>query len=122
MKLFFEVGGFKPELRRFEDWDWLIRVARRFRFLSIDEPLADVLLSGKPNRDMCIAALNVIEKEHMPELQNAAERRLFRAALAVERAAISRREGHYGETFTHLLMACLSPSLILREIKLTLNI
>lgn len=121
-KLFFELDGFNPKFRRFEDWDWLIRVARRYRFLSIDEPLADVVLSGKPNGEMCLAALDIIEKEHMPELQGASERRLFCAALAIERAAISRREGKYGETFTHLLKACSSPSLILREIKHTFNI
>jgi len=120
---FVETGGFDEALRRYEDWDWLLNVTRsgKYRFLCLNEVLADVLLSGRPDIKQCRQALDVIEKKHLPNTGKTSERRLLRAALAVERAAIARWGGNYMETGRHLLTALGAPEILLRELRLTLN-
>lgn len=45
---FFEVGPLDESLRRMEDWDWLLRFAKRRRILTVDEPLAIVYRGARP--------------------------------------------------------------------------
>lgn len=41
-----EIGLFDPGLRRFEDWDWLLRLVERREFIVVPEPLATVHVAG----------------------------------------------------------------------------
>ena len=119
-----ESALFDENLRRYEDWDWLMNVTQSGKclFLYIDDPLADVLLSGRPTIATTSAALDCIERHHLPRLHSARDRRLFRAAVAVERAAIARWAGRYVDAFFHCLTAVKAPEVVIRELRLTLNI
>jgi glycosyltransferase involved in cell wall biosynthesis len=116
------VGGFDGALRRYEDWDWLLRASRRFRFAAIDEVLADVHQSGRPSAEQCRDALRIIEARHLPEIGRPSERRLFKAALALERAAVARWDGRSFDAFVQGLRALAAPALLRRELGLTLNV
>ena len=111
-------------MRRYEDWDWLLNVTRsgKYSFLNIAEPMASVLLSGRPSPQLCTEALDLIEERHTPQLRNASERRLFSAAVNIERSAISRWQGKKAAALLYALRALKSPELIKRELKLTLSI
>jgi glycosyltransferase involved in cell wall biosynthesis len=71
-----EVGPFDPELRRFEDWDWLLRLAERYDFMVVPEPLATVYVGGYAK----------------PEIVDEASRRL----LLAQRARVIRQRGRRG--------------------------
>ncbi len=43
-----EIGFLDVSMRRYEDWDWLLRYCEKYRFLALDQPLAKVHFS--PNR------------------------------------------------------------------------
>ena len=116
------VGGFDGALRRYEDWDWLLRASRRFRFAVIDEVLADVHQSRRPLAEPCRAALRIIEARHLPEIGRPSERRLFKAALALERAAVARWEGRSLDAFVQGLRALAAPELVRREFGLTVGL
>jgi len=117
------VEPFDERMRRYEDWDWLLNVTHsgRFKFLSVDQPLANVLLSDRPSAAACAIALDLIEQKHLPNIGDAKKRRLFRAAINIERAAIARWEGRLGSALIHGLKAFTAPELIWRELKLTVN-
>lgn len=61
------VGPFDEQLRRFQDWEFVIRLAAKFEFLFIDEPL--VVAHETPgnissNVDAAIEAIELIVKKH----------------------------------------------------------
>lgn len=113
------LGGFDETLRRYEDWDWLLRAARRYRFAALGEVLADVHQSGRPAAEPCRAALATIEARHMPQIATSIERRLFKAALALERAAVARWQGEGLRALAHGVRALAAPELVRRELGLT---
>lgn len=114
-----DVGGFDVDLRRYEDWDWLLCASRKYRFMSLHEVLADVVLTGRPSADNCHNALDKIERRHMPQLKGATQRRLFRSALAFERAVVNRWEGKTMRGMIYGLQALVAPELVRREWQLT---
>lgn len=120
---FLSVGGIDNQLLRYEDWDFFLKVTESgsYRFLTIDESLTNVLLSGRPDPDKALAALEIIEERHMPRLKDKNLRRLFRASLSFERAACARWKGQKLRMFLYLLKSCMSLKLIKRELALSFN-
>ena len=121
---FMEIGGFNPAFRRYEDWDLLLRasLSRWKRFLTIDTPLAEVNLTGRPDPAVTTRALDAMEKAYFPRLSSRSERRLFKAALNIERAAVQRWAGSHARMLPYLFGALASPSVVKREILLTLGL
>lgn len=95
------VGLLDENMRRLEDWDWLLRFSEQHTLLCIPEPLADIYLTdgsatGLERREAAIMnAIELIESHHLPRLASSNERRQLRSSLLVERAASHYRRGEH---------------------------
>jgi len=90
--IFREVGSLDTSLRRFEDWDWLMRLTRTRRLGFLAEPLARIEPSTGVDQAAVFAALDRIAGKHLSGLSGA-NRRHFKAAYRLERAAALFRSG-----------------------------
>lgn len=88
--VFAEIGPLDEELRRLEDWDWLLRLAEKgYRLLASPRALARVEVGSGAARLDVEAALNRIGTRHLEAAarDGAAARRIFAASLHLETAA-----------------------------------
>ena len=88
--VFGDVGPLDEELRRLEDWDWLLRLADKgYRLLASAQALARVEVEAHPRRQDIDAALRRIAARHDAAVarQGSAARRIFAASLHLEHAA-----------------------------------
>jgi len=79
-------GFFDEELRRLEDWDWLLRYVAKHDILVLPEPLARIHMAERMDLAAVLAAARLLRSKH-----DAAMRRLgfwpsaqFRAGLLME--------------------------------------
>ena len=88
-----EIGPLDPAFRRYEDWDWLMRLTSRHRLGLLAEPLAEIRLSGPPDPAQVLAGLDLLERRHAEPLRRDHPElyRRFRAGLAIERAGLAFR-------------------------------
>ena len=86
------IGTYDVSLRRLEDWDWLLRFSGKHQLGFLSEPLARIDASPSPNPGEVLAALEQMELKHLSSLP-AKERRHFRSAVELVRAAARRRQG-----------------------------
>ena len=105
---FREVGPLDTSLRRFEDWDWLMRLTRTRRLGFLAQPLARIEPSSGVDQAAVFAALERIAGKHLSGLSGA-NRRYFKAAYHLERAAAlfrsGRRASGVGELAVSLLQS-----------------
>ncbi|HWB49855.1 MAG TPA: glycosyltransferase family A protein [Stellaceae bacterium] len=104
--VFAAIGPYDEELRRLEDWDWLLRLAEAGRrLLSSSEVLAWVEVGPGGSRHAVEAALRRIGERHGPTIaaQGAAARRCFEATLRLEAAAAAFGAKAYGPALAHTL-------------------
>ena len=97
--VFAEIGGFDEELRRLEDWDWMLRLAAAgYRLLAGREVLAEVEAGSIPGRAEVEAALRQVQSRHIDAVarQGARAQRIFSAHLHLEQAGAELRDGAYG--------------------------
>ena len=83
------VGVFDESLRRFEDWDWLLRLVERYEFDCLPEVLAIVNVGDHPEPSVIDKATRAMEARQAVRILAAAGPsglRRFRASLALERA------------------------------------
>lgn len=108
---FLQIGDYDEELRRLEDWDWLIRYAQHHRLGFLARPLARVEVApGAAASSRVLAAIDRLETRYSPLLPSP-QRRQFRSALNVERAAAHIRAGHRFAGLAALSTAvCLAPA------------
>jgi hypothetical protein len=90
--VFREVGLLDTSLRRFEDWDWLMRLTQTRPLGFFAQPLACIEPSSGVNQALVFAALDRIAGKHLINLSGA-NRRHFKAAYHLERAAALFRSG-----------------------------
>jgi glycosyltransferase involved in cell wall biosynthesis len=90
--VFDEIGLLDTTLRRFEDWDWLLRYAHKHALGFLAEPLAHIEPSHYQDVTRVLAALAIMRARHMPRLAGGEQRR-FAAALDTELAAAHYRRG-----------------------------
>jgi len=101
--IFAEIGGFDEELRRLEDWDWMLRLAASgYRLLAGQEVLAEVEAGSSPGRAEVEAALSHVYTSHIDAVarQGAWARRIFTAHLHLERAGAELRDRAYGRALS----------------------
>lgn len=89
-----EVGEMDETLRRLEDWDWLLRAARRYRLIALPDTLADIMVGGRPPPAAVEAALGHLCRKHGPELLSRRDRAVFAATVALERASAAAGSCH----------------------------
>jgi len=88
--IFAEIGPFDEELRRLEDWDWLLRLAAEgYRLLGSPTALARVEVGSSAARRDVDTALRRIRARHLDAAarESASSRRIFEATLYLESAA-----------------------------------
>jgi glycosyltransferase involved in cell wall biosynthesis len=90
--LFDDIGLLDTNLQRLEDWDWLLRYARKYPLGFVAEPLARIEPSLGADSAKVVAALKIIRVKHMDGLQGRC-RRYFKAGLDFELAAALGRRG-----------------------------
>ena len=95
-EVFDQVGPFDEDLRRLEDWDWLLRLSRHYDVAFIPIPLANVFVESTPatcrpdlNNDDILKAISRIGAKHFPWIrqQGWLSAAKFKSALFTERAA-----------------------------------
>jgi glycosyltransferase involved in cell wall biosynthesis len=90
--VFSEIGMFDASLRRLEDWDWLLRLARQYVLGFIAEPLARISASEHRAASDVFDALETICSNHSRTLSDK-DRSCFLAGIDFERAAALKRSG-----------------------------
>ena len=99
--IFGDVGPLDTSLRRFEDWDWLMRLTRTRPLGFLAQPLARIEPSTGVDQAAVFAALERMAAKHLPELSGAI-RRHFKAAYHLERAAALFRSGRRARAIREL--------------------
>lgn len=86
---FDEIGLFDITLRRFEDWDWLLRYLRRYPIAIEPEVLARINKDSMPSPSSVLGSLELLRAKHQATLsaQSWLLGRKFRSSLLVEEAA-----------------------------------
>jgi glycosyltransferase involved in cell wall biosynthesis len=100
--VFADVGPLDVTLGRLEDWDWLLRYARKRNLGFIAEPLARIHVSPQSNAAPVLAAIDALRSKHSANL-GARDRRHFEAALDLEMAAAFYRTGRPGRAIPAFL-------------------
>ena len=96
--IFAAIGPFDEELRRLEDWDWLLRLGERgYRLIGSPEVLAWVEVGSSPSPRAVDAAVASIQARHAAAVarEGARARRIFAATLYLERAAAAFGQRNY---------------------------
>lgn len=102
--VFRDNGPLDTSLRRFEDWDWLMRFTRKGVIGFLATPLAYVEPSSGAGLETVFAALEQIKMCHLGGLTGA-NRRHFKAACHLERAAAQLRSGSKSGALRELAMS-----------------
>ena len=118
--IFREVGPLDTSLRRFEDWDWLMRMTRTRPLGFLAQPLARVEPSTGVDQAIVFAALERIAGKHLPGLSGAI-RRHFKAAYHLERAAALFRSGKRVRAMNQLAVSILQSPLRHRALTAVLH-
>lgn len=84
-KCFDDVGLFDESLRRFQDWEILIRLSKEYKFYGIDKPYVvayhtDESISS--NDDLLFGALSYIYKKHLSDIREFGKEAIFLEKLA----------------------------------------
>lgn len=120
--VFEDIGGFDERFRRLEDWDWLLRAAKKFQFQSISDVLADVVFSGSPASDVHLEALGCVAARHIGDMPRARYRRTLEAAIAVEAAAALVHEGRFNQAARKLIASLIAPRIVVSELLRTIQL
>jgi glycosyltransferase involved in cell wall biosynthesis len=107
---FEEIGLFDVALRRFEDWDWLLRYLRRYPIAIEPEVLARINKDSMPSHSSVLGSLELMRAKHQQALAAQSWRlgRKFRSSLLVEEAAAAFYARRYLHTTTLLARALLA--------------
>jgi glycosyltransferase involved in cell wall biosynthesis len=86
---FAEIGLFDVTLRRFEDWDWLLRYLRRYPIAIEPDVLARINKDSMPSHGSVLGSLELLRAKHQAALsaESWTLGRKFRSSLLVEEAA-----------------------------------
>ncbi len=106
-EIFQDVGVFDTELKRLEDWDWLIRYTRRYSLAFVAAQLAIVHKTGNPSYTDVSIATAVLRRKHAEYWQSISysRARRFRSSLQLECAAAAFFSKSYVKAIYHLLTA-----------------
>ncbi len=92
------VGVLDESLRRFEDWDWLLRLVERYEFDCLPEVLAIIHAGGPPppaDIERAARDLEARQAARVRAMAGAKGLRRFRASLALERANAALASGYH---------------------------
>lgn len=87
--IFDEIGFFDENLRRLEDWDWLLRLSRQYSLGFINDPLFCVNYSGRPDPKAVLLSIDRLKEKWLPDM-SPKEAHSFRTTLALEKLLVTR--------------------------------
>jgi len=92
------VGPFDPTLRRYEDWDWLLRYARGYR-LRLERAALATVFDDRTGHASALLSLRGIARKHRASrtFPSATSRLKFESHLLLEKGAICHRAGRHLE-------------------------
>jgi glycosyltransferase involved in cell wall biosynthesis len=107
---FDQIGLFDVTLRRFEDWDWLLRYLRHYPISIEPDVLARINKDSMPSHSSVLGSLALLRAKHQATLsaQSRTLGRKFRSSLLVEEAAAAFYARRFWETSTLLARALLA--------------
>ena len=113
-----EVGLFPEDMRRLEDWDWLLRYTKEHRLGVLKSITAEVRVSGYPTFDSVRIAANQLYRNHREDILKRLGRgqlNIFKASLKIEKAGAAFRQQRYLMAFGYILGAFIaSPIRVLK--------
>jgi glycosyltransferase involved in cell wall biosynthesis len=97
---FDEIGPFDVTLRRFEDWDWLMRYVKRYPIAIAPEILARVNKDSMPSHASVVTSLEKLRTKHIDDwyARSWVLGRKFVATLLIEEAAAAFYARQYRQT------------------------
>ncbi len=97
---FDEIGLFDVTLRRFEDWDWLMRYARHYPIAIAPEILARINKDSMPSQASVVSSLEKLRAKHRDSWYARSWRlgRKFSSTLLIEQAAATFYAQQYRQT------------------------
>ena len=109
--VFDKIGLFDENLRRLEDWDWLLRLAEAYDIMFIPKPLAIVYASAweehsySNEADPVLQSIHRMTVKHLPQFRARGGLRLrqFRSTLFLETAARMYRKHQPSRAFGYVL-------------------
>jgi glycosyltransferase involved in cell wall biosynthesis len=96
------VGLYDSELKRYEDWDWLIRCASKYKIGMLKSSLVVVKKYTAVNSHVVYLALELIRKKHLLKLKGRAKKK-FKAACHIETAATAFRDKQFVKAFLFVI-------------------
>ncbi|MEE9589708.1 MAG: glycosyltransferase family 2 protein [Hyphomicrobiaceae bacterium] len=120
-RVFDDIGYFDEGLEQLEDWDWLLRAAKRFKFQTTARVLSDVVCSASPAPGRHLRALDRIAARHVERMPDARYRRTLEAALAIEAAAAHLHERRLIEAAQKVMASLVAPRVIVGELFRTIR-
>lgn len=109
-EVFATVGPLDETLRRFEDWDWLLRYLDHYELANVPELLAEVRVGGYARPDVVAAAaerLWALQAPRIARLRGRSGLRRFAASLRIERAVAHQARGEPTAAAGEVLRAAL---------------
>ena len=99
-----EIGLQDEELRRFQDWDWLLRVAQKYSFTLASEARVILGSPSRPNSNLFNRSVQEIGDKWLPKLTKTQGAKL-RATLQIERSAHAKQNGRFFLAIKHGIAA-----------------
>lgn len=104
---FSELGFFDASMRRFEDWDWMLRYTSRYNLTVVDEPLAVIIPGAPPPQRDVLDSLKLLREKHLPAISamGSGKKHRFMSALSLEESASWYRESHFFKAASFLAIS-----------------
>jgi glycosyltransferase involved in cell wall biosynthesis len=119
--LFSEIGLYPEELKRLEDWDWLLTYIKDHTLGVIEEPLAEIRASGYPAYKTVKDSAQILydrKQIYIVETFGTSSLRIFKSGLQIEKASAAIKNKHYLKGLYHLTCATLySPRKLIEALK-----
>lgn len=108
-RCFQEIGPFDTRLRRFEDWDWLIRYTRAHPLAVEPSVLASINRGDHPDYAAVVKCVAIMRAKYLGEYYAISRTigRKFESTLLIETAAAAYYGGRGREALGHVLHALL---------------
>lgn len=76
-RVYDDIGFYDESLKRFEDWDWLLRFSKKFDLVACEFPLSRVYVGERPSYQNIHSSLQQIVQKHQPTLSFYEKRKLY---------------------------------------------
>ncbi len=116
-----DVGLYPEDMRRLEDWDWLLNYIYKYDLEVLEDYTAQIWVSGYPKyKVVCESSRVLFYKQKHKIIKNFGACHLgrFKAGIEIEKGGAAFSKGLYAHAFYHALKAFIfSPDRVLKLLK-----